>query len=190
MVARFTQYLQQLNLSNEAIQDVLANAKELQLPTRHILIHQGEAPQHCYFLLDGLCHACYLTDSGKEFSKEFYWEVDWMIGFESLIREQGSPFLLESLTPVHLLTFPIECLQAWRAPAHPLYLHLLETQLIYKERKERFLLLHTPEEKYHLFKQLFPVLLERLSDRQIAAYLGITPVSLSRIKKRQLDEKL
>ncbi|ELK8310287.1 TPA: Crp/Fnr family transcriptional regulator [Vibrio vulnificus] len=184
MDTRFTQQLQQLNLSADDIALVLSHAKELQLPTRHILHHQGEYPQQFYFLLDGLCHACYLTEEGKEFSKEFYWEVDWMIGFESAILQQASPFLLETLTPVHLLTFPIELLQHWRSTHHPLYTHLLETQLIYKERKERFLLLHTPEQKYHLFKTSFPTLLERLSDRQIAAYLGITPVSLSRIKNR------
>lgn len=185
MDTRFTQHLTTLNLTPSDIAMISEHAKELQLPTRHILTHQGEQPQQVYFLLEGLCHACYLTEDGKEFSKEFYWEVDWIIGFESLISQQPSPFLLETLSPVHLLTFPLEVFKQWREIHHPLYLKLLETQLLYKERKERFLLLHTPEQKYQLFKESFPNLLARLSDKQIAAYLGITPVSLSRIKNRE-----
>lgn len=98
MDTRFIQHLTTLNLTPSDIAMISEHAKELQLPTRHILTHQGEQPQQVYFLLEGLCHACYLTEDGKEFSKEFYWEVDWIIGFESLISQQPSPFLLETLS--------------------------------------------------------------------------------------------
>lgn len=159
-------------------------ASPLELPTRHVLVNQGEHPSHIYFLLNGLCHSCYLTQDGKHFSKEFYWEQDWVIGFESLINNQPSPFLIESLTPVSLLCLPVEALRRWREQAHPLYLKLLEKQLIYKEIKERFMLLYSPEERYELFCQNYPDLETRLTDYQIAAYLGITHISLSRIKAR------
>ena len=76
-------------------------------------------------------------------------------------------------------------LDDWRDNRHAIYLKLLETQLMYKENKERFMLLYTPEERYELFCQHYPHLLHRLTDYHIAAYLGITPISLSRIKKRQ-----
>jgi hypothetical protein len=75
-------------------------------------------------------------------------------------------------------------LRIWREQKRSIYLKLLETQLMYKENKERFMLLYTPEERYELFCQHYPHLLERLNDYQIAAYLGITSISLSRIKKR------
>ncbi len=46
------------------------------------------------------------------------------------------------------------------------------------------MLLYSPEERYTLFCEHFPNLHERLNDYQVAAYLGITSISLSRIKKR------
>lgn len=131
-----------------------------------------------------LCHACYLTEEGKSFSKEFYWEQDWAIGFESLLREQASPFMLETLSPVQLMGVPIEVLREWRSSGHPLYQRLLETQLLYKEQKERFMLLYRPEQRYQVMCTQFPDLMARLCDHHIAAYLGITPISLSRIKAR------
>ncbi|PKF80489.1 Crp/Fnr family transcriptional regulator [Vibrio sp. vnigr-6D03] len=185
----FKQNLEQFNLSNDEIESIFSNANLLEFPTRHILTHQGESPYHAFFLLEGLCHACYLTSDGKQYSKEFYWEVDWLISFESLVKNGPSPYLLESLTPVKLLSFPIELIEQWRAESHPLYIKLLETQLMYKEGKERFMLLHSPEERYSLFCETYPDLVSRITDYQIAAYLGITHISLSRIKKR-LKEKV
>lgn len=180
----FIDQLREHGFNEREIIEVSNIASPLELPTRHILVNQGEHPDYLYFLLDGLCHACYLTVDGKQFSKEFYWELDWIIGFESLINQQPSPFLLESLTPISLLCIPFSALCEWRLKANPLYIKLLETQLLHKESKERFMLLYTPEERYALFCQNYPDLETRLTDYQIAAYLGITHISLSRIKSR------
>ena len=83
-----------------------------------------------------------------------------------------------------VVEIPLAAVQIWRKQGHPIYLKLLENQLIHKEHKERFMLLYSPEQRYLLFCQQFPDLLPRLTDQHIAAYLGITPISLSRIKAR------
>lgn len=179
-----TEQLESFGFTPSQIESLLEIAKPLELPTRHILTNQGEMPDSFYFIVEGLCHACYLTEEGKQFSKEFYWEHDWVIGFESLIKQQPSPYLLETLTPISLFELPMQALTEWRETNNPLYLKLLETQLMHKENKERFMLLYTPEQRYQLFCEHYPDLLQRLNDNQIAAYLGITAISLSRIKSR------
>ncbi|MDX1304469.1 Crp/Fnr family transcriptional regulator [Photobacterium sp.] len=181
-------FLQQLGGSSDATQMATDQAKLLELPTRHILLNQGETPSECYFLLEGVCHACYLTEDGRQYSKEFYWDQDVLIGFDSLITEQPSPYLLETLSASQLLALPIELLQQWREQGDPLYIKLLERQLVHKEQKERFMLLHSPEERFQLFSESFPDLLKHVADHQVASYLGIPPISLSRLKKR-LGEK-
>jgi CRP-like cAMP-binding protein len=184
MLNAFTRQLNEHGFTLSEIDQITSSAQLIELPTRHILLHQGQVAEEIYFLLNGICHSAYLTDKGKEYSKEFYWENDWIIGFESLISQQASPYLLESLTECTLVVLPVETLRDWRKSRNSLYMKLLETQLLYKENKERFMLLYSPEERYDLFCQSFPQLLNRLNDYQIAAYLGITPISLSRIKNR------
>lgn len=184
MLQTFSSQLHDYGFTQTEIEQISRSAQLLELPTRHILLHQGQIAEEIYFLLGGICHSAYLTDKGKEYSKEFYWEKDWIVGFESLIKQQPSPYLLESLTPCTLLALPIETMRAWREQRNSLYMKLLETQLMHKENKERFMLLYSPEERYQLFCSHFSHLLERLNDYQIAAYLGITPISLSRIKNR------
>lgn len=180
----FNRQLAESGFTEHEIQQLHEVTQLLELPTRHVLLKQGEVAQHIFFLNHGLCHSAYLTESGKEFSKEFYWHQDWIIGFESLINQRPSPYMLESLTPCSILTLPIEVLREWRTQKRDIYLKLIERQLMHKENKERFMLLYSPEQRYDLFCLHYPELLERLNDYQIAAYLGITPISLSRIKKR------
>ncbi|PSW10494.1 Crp/Fnr family transcriptional regulator [Photobacterium sanctipauli] len=184
MKSALTAFLRQHGATDHEIEQATNQGEPLELPTRHILLNQGEEPTYCYFLHDGICHACYLTPEGKQFSKEFYWDQDVLIGFESLLGNMPSPFLLETLNASRLIALPIALLKEWRQQHSVLYRTLLERQLQFKEHKERFMLIHSPEERYLLFTSNFPDLTERLSDYQIASYLGITSTSLSRIKKR------
>ncbi|MEZ9230110.1 Crp/Fnr family transcriptional regulator [Vibrio amylolyticus] len=187
MTERFVAYLEESGFSPCDIKALIESSSLLELPTRHILVNQGAHAEGIYFVVEGICHASYLTEKGKEFSKEFYWEQDWMIGFESVIKNQPSPYLLETLTETNLIYLPLNTLHKWREEKHSIYLTLLEAQLMYKENKERFMLLFTPQERYELFCQRYPDLHNRLNDYQIAAYLGITAISLSRIKNRTVN---
>ncbi len=183
MKKTFIAFLQQQGFTPVQATQISEQAEILELPSRHIIVQQGEIDEYIYFVVEGLCHACYLTASGKQFSKEFYWEKDCVIGYLGLIEQQASPYSLETLTPSLLLRLPITLLRQWRQERHPIYLTLLEAQLINKEKKERYLLLHSPKERYQLFCDRYPTLESRLTNYQIASYLGITPISLSRIKK-------
>lgn len=71
------------------------------------------------------------------------------------------------------ILFAYRALHQWRAEKHSIYLKLLETQLMNKENKERFMLLYSPEERYQLFCHYYPDLEQRITDSQIAAYLAL-----------------
>ncbi|OAN19305.1 Crp/Fnr family transcriptional regulator [Photobacterium jeanii] len=184
MKTRLLQFLHQHGVSPQEAEAIAAQAEPLELPTRHILLHQGQEAEHFYFLVEGVCHACYLTEDGKAFSKEFYWEQEPIIGFEALTTSQPSGYLLETLMASRVLTLPITLLEQWRSQRHPLYLHLLERQLQFKEHKERFMLMYSPEERYQIFSEHFSELMLQITDKQLASYLGIAATSLSRIKAR------
>ncbi|KGJ92582.1 Crp/Fnr family transcriptional regulator [Colwellia psychrerythraea] len=180
----FIDFLQQNGFLPERARLLSQKSEFLNLPAKIILAHQGDSVEHLYFIIEGLCHAYYLTSDGKKFSKEFFWSKDCIVNFESLIGKSSAPYSIETLAPCQLIKMPINELQQWREQCHPFYLKLLENQLLHKENKERFMLLNSPEERYILFSERFPDLHSRISDYQIASYIGITPISLSRIKKR------
>ncbi|OHU90573.1 MULTISPECIES: Crp/Fnr family transcriptional regulator [Pseudoalteromonas] len=180
----FINFLNQHGFKVDEAKKLSQKSEFIELAAGTTIIHQGDKVDSLYFMIEGLCHACYLTVDGKRFSKEFYWTGDCMINFESLIQQKPAPYLIETLEPSHLIKLPITTVQKLRKLCHPFYLHLAENQLLHKENKERFMLLNNPEQRYKLFCRRFHDLETRLSDYQIASYIGVTPISLSRIKKR------
>lgn len=184
MKTALTQYLQNHGADEEIILQAVSAAEPMELPTRHILLNQGAQPEYAFFLAEGVCHACYLTPEGRHFSKEFYWEQELIIGFESLLTGRPSEYLLETLSASQLLALPLGLIEQWKTASPRLYMALLERQLLFKEHKERFMLIHSAEERYTLFCEHFPELQALLADYQIASYLGITATSLSRIRNR------
>jgi len=184
MSQSFIDLLQQHGFQLEQAKLLYQEAEYLGVPTGTILSYQGDKVEHIYFLIEGLCHACYLTVEGKKFTKEFYWARDCIINFESVIQKEPSTYLVETLAPSQFVRLPLTQIQQLREQRHPFYLWLVENQLLHKENKERFMLLHSPEARYKLFIERFSDLERRLSDYQVASYIGVTPISLSRIKKR------
>ena len=176
--------LQQQGFSDQQAQLYGQYAEAIALAPKTLLCKQQQAIEYAYYIVSGLCQAYYLTDEGKTFSKEFYWQGDFIVGFESLLTQQPSPYMVATLTHCQLLRLPIKQAQQWREQAHPFYQKLIENQLLYKEGKERYMLLHSPEQRYKLFSENYPELEQQLTDYQVASYIGITPISLSRIKKR------
>ena len=66
---------------------------------------------------------------------------------------------------------------------------IAEENLFITEGIVSFLLLNSPEERYSNLLKHNPEILKRIPQHQIASYLGISPVSLSRIRKRIITKK-
>lgn len=143
--------------------------------------------RYLYLVKTGLLRAVFITDEGKEYSKEFYWEQDVIFGMRSMLDNQPLPYSVISVEPCSLIQIPLKVYRelvstcaAWK----DYHIQQVETHLLYKEIKEELLLLHSNEQKVRRVYQLFPDLIKRVPATLIASYLGLTPVSLSRIKKR------
>ncbi|MFW7526145.1 Crp/Fnr family transcriptional regulator [Vibrio ostreicida] len=147
-----------------------------------VLQHQGKAQHYAYYLMSGILKACHYSESGVERCKEFYFPNSLCLIFPSWIQNQDSRYQLESVTQVKCIKLPISLLssQQWITAK----VQLLEQQLLYKEQKEAFFLLSSHEERYEYLVINFPHWIQHLKSLDIANYMGISPVSLSRIKKR------
>lgn len=126
--------------------------------------------------------ACHYARDGQERCKEFYFEGELCLLYDSWLTGSPARYQLEAVTALQLVRVPLALLDepAWQ----PVCMALLRQQLCYKERKEAFLLLHSPEERYQELCRTFPHWPARLTQVQLANYIGISPVTLSRIRRR------
>lgn len=149
---------------------------------------QGDIDTSIYVVTSGLLKAYYLTVDGKELVKSFIQEQEFIGSLIACHTAKPCTFSLMCLEDSLLLEIPFSKLQKainHRPELSGMVNNGLMNLAIKKERREYEFLCLSATERYALFKERTPDLINRVTQNDIARYLGITPVALSRIKQRQ-----
>jgi len=164
-----------------------AIGKPLPCKKGELLFKQGDIDTSIYVVKSGLLKAYYLTLEGKELVKSFIQEGEFIGSLIACNSSQPCTFSLMCLEDCSLLRIPFVEMQeaASRNPELSSFIsNGLINLAIKKERREYEFLCLSAKDRYTRFKQRTPNLLGRITQNDIARYLGITPVALSRIKRR------
>lgn len=152
------------------------------------MLHRaGEIARRVFFICSGLVRFYYITEDGKEHNKSFSRENQFAGAIQQSSLPAPSRFYLQALEPTRALALSLEGLNtlflqslAW-ANLGRLY---MESLAVRKTAREASFLLDSAEQRYRIFTQQEPHLVERLPLYHVASYLGITDVALSRIRRR------
>jgi CRP-like cAMP-binding protein len=191
-----------LNVLRAAIQRfVPMTEEEWELLTPHLRyrslrrgeewISEGQKEQDIGIVLEGNMRHYYTRD-GEEKTTYFYFEHHLVSSYISAITAAPSLLTIEALTDSRLLAFSYRHLQSLydHSPKWERFGRLVAEYLaIGLEERMAGLLTMSPEERYlQLLEGNKQKIIERIPQHYIANYLGITPVSLSRIRKRLLEK--
>ncbi len=153
-----------------------------------ILIAEGSLTKEVYFIRKGLVRSYVINGKGDEITFQLYAETNVFTNAHTILFDEKSRFNYQALENVKLYTIDFDhFLKISSTNQELLHLNrnLFSKRIIQRVflRLESFALL-TPEERYSEFLENRPNLIQRVPDKYIANVLGITPVSLSRIKNR------
>lgn len=152
-----------------------------------VLFHQGEVDEHIYLLHRGLVKLSYLTPQGKELIKSFLEEGSMVGSLYCLLHGGAASFSAIALEPVtaEMLPFSLFSEMIEENPELQRFAVGFFQQLaLKKELREYELLCLSASERYQSFVEQHPELLGRIKQAELALYLGITPIALSRLKNR------
>ena len=160
--------------------------QEIQVPAKTTLLREGEVARQAYYIQQG-CLRLWFNDNGREITFQFFFESQGVSSMESFRTGRPSLFNLETIEPCTLLIITKTDFQKMLAEA-PGFKETVE-QHIYQRLEHYFALFlsrirDTPQQRWLRLLEEHPRIVQRIPQHLIASYLGITPVSLSRIRAR------
>ncbi len=175
-------------LTKGDIKALLEISEFRKLHNKEIIIRSGQNSPISFFTLKGMVRGYFINKKGEE--KNIFLRPEHTISGapESLFHNQPTKYTFESILETELLVFKYDELKTL-GKKHPNLIRvnfeaLQENILTLISRVESLINL-TPEERYEALLERSPQFFQTAFNKHIANYLGITPVSLSRIIKRR-----
>ena len=166
-------------------------ARRKEVGARQWLLNEGDVSQTLFYIQEG-CLRLWFNDHGHDVTFQFFFEGEFVGSVESFKLGKPSLFTIETVLPSVLYTIHkddalsvIEDSVGGRKAANELlYQRLYHYQRLFLSRIK-----NSPRRRYEELAREHPGLLEKIPHHYIASYLGITPVSLSRIRTKIKQEK-
>ncbi len=187
MHEKFHAYLiAKLSITASQAQEATVGLQQKLVKKGTTLLSPGDLKSENYFVNQGLLRCFSIDEKGKEHIIQFAPE-DWMISDRnSAVFNEASIFYIDAVENTQLLIIPQDFflgMQKLLPDVLALNVMMLHNSIRVMQKRINMLLSATAQERYLDFIKLYPNLTLRIPQWMIASYLGITPESLSRVRK-------
>lgn len=160
---------------------------EREVPAKTVLLQAGEISSHVHLIKRG-CLRQWFNKDGKDITMQFFFEGQPVASIDSFLNSQPSLFTIESIEPSVIISISKEHFGMLNQ-LYPEFKDKFQGYLFQRFRNYAQLFLSrikdTPKERYDELIKDRPDIVKRVPQHYIASYLGITPISLSRIRNRK-----
>ncbi len=184
---KFANYLKnRLNITIEQAEKAVSCLKIKTFKKGQKLLNAGDVKSDAYFVNSGLLRYFSIDEKGKEHIIQFAPE-DWMLtDRDTAIFSEESFFYVDAIEETEVVIIQKDFFPAIQnivPEILELNILMLHNSIRFMQKRINMLLSATAEERYLNFIKLYPNLTLRVPQWMIASYLGITPESLSRVRK-------
>ncbi len=170
----------------EGLTALIAAFEEKELPKHTLLLEEGGYEDRLRFINHGVVREFYRSDK-KEINIDFYTKPMFITDFSSFMHHTRTKKNQENITPIQYLELGrekfLQLLQQYSCGTSFID-QVFQKILKHKEVFEYNRMTKAPEELYHELQVYKPHWLQQVPQYHIASYLGITPETLSRIRRR------
>ncbi len=155
---------------------------------REIFLNLGEVCRSISFMVSGAMRSYEITEDGREICHFFALEQCFVTNYWSFLSQRASERIFQALEPTQLIHLPYAAVNRgydysknWER-----FGRIMAEQVFMEELGRRNDLLHkTSAGRYAYIEKHYPEWIERIPLRHLATYLGITPESLSRLRRQR-----
>lgn len=174
------------NLNYEKFMELMQHSSLLSIPKRGFFIKSGQYKRQIAFVLQGFFRGFYRRDQAN-ITFQFCDEYKLMAAYSCILSNKASNVSYQALEDSQLIIFDYDLLKKLSlsdievAQSIIVIMEELLRQTI--ERIAEFAILN-PEQRYLELLHDNPSYIQRAPQQDLASYIGITPVSFSRLKSR------
>jgi len=176
-----------IDLDDDEAAHVVAALTEAHIKKNLTLLRAGEICRNIYFVDEGCLRMYHTDNAGYDHTILFAPENWWAVDIASFSHRKPAFYSLAALEDTRLFCLSYQVLEdLYKAiPKLERFFRILTQNgfNMYQDRITSALSL-TAEERYAMFRKLYPGLETRIAQKHIASYIGITPVFLSRLRQR------
>lgn len=161
--------------------------KEKRLKKKQYLVQEGDITRFTYFVTEGCLRSYFIDPKGVEHNIQFAIEDWWTGDMHSFLTQTPAKLNIEALEDSILLGLEKnvqEDLFVKIPKFERFFRHLLQNAFVSFQERIVSNLSETAEERYIKFRNKYPSMYTRVPQKQVASFLGITPESLSRVRKQ------
>jgi CRP-like cAMP-binding protein len=173
-------------LSVEEFNYILSHFTLVKRKKHQFIVQAEELVDHDYWVIQGCLRAYFVDSNGKEYIIQFAMENWWISDRESLLSGQPSRFNIDAIEDSEVVVFEkadmdhlTETIPAFNQMVNSI---LNKSFVVSQTRIHESISTHA-EEKYENFVKRYPEFALRVPQGMIASYLGITPETLSRLRR-------
>lgn len=188
----FFDYIQNLSgimLSEDDKQVFIAHLKPKKLRKRQYFLQEGDVCKYTGFIVKGSARTFIVDEKGHEHILKLSVENWWLADFESFYHLTPSRYNIEALEDLEVLQVTNAQVEEFFTPI-PAFTAMQEVikqnYAIANQNRVQAAISYTAEERYEDLISNYPHFLKRFPQNMIASYLGISPETLSRIRKNAL----
>jgi CRP-like cAMP-binding protein len=157
----------------------------LSLKKNDYFVRQGDKPDRLALIKSGFFRVFCITETGDEKILAFRTIGQFLAAYSPFVEERDSWYSIQALTTAELICLSLEDSKRLSA-GHPCWDKIVKEYIIRlfieKEDRERSFLIEDAKTRYLRFQSNHPEIEQLIPQYYIASYLGISPVSLSRIR--------
>lgn len=168
----------------EAWLDFAKHCETINFKKEEVIKAHDTAEQYFYFVLKGSA-GLFLWKENNFVCLDFAFEHQFCCDYMSLLTHEITPLQVVSLEPCHMVRITKDNFHQLVQTQMGMVIMRIsaETSFVEKQQQQIELLTKTAEERYQILSIKYPQIFQRVAQKHIASYLGITPQSLSRIRK-------
>lgn len=180
-----------VSLTTEEERIFLSKTETFQVKSKTLLLYSGEVSQHTYFVNSGILRSFTINDNIIEHVLHFACEGWWIGDMYSYISEKPGNLFIEVLEDAEVVSISKENHQI-------LYQEIPKLERFFRILAENSLVAHqerlmdnlslTAEERFEKMCKKYPSLIQRVPQKHLASYIGVTPEFFSKMKARLLKK--